>query len=135
MEVQLYDASERTIKIKTKIGEFILDGKLENKTDISNEDSYDEHEIDRNIDTELGRKKLAPNIVKKLREIEKSTEELLGYSNDVNLNYFYNNVLQDLIEEGNKIIIFTRYIDTADYLADELNSFNVKGIKEFYIEI
>jgi len=31
-QAQLYDASERTIKTKTKIGEFILDGKLENKT-------------------------------------------------------------------------------------------------------
>ncbi len=30
-QAQLYDASERTIKTKTKIGEFILDGKLENK--------------------------------------------------------------------------------------------------------
>ena len=30
-KAQLYDASERTIKTKTKIGEFILDGKLENK--------------------------------------------------------------------------------------------------------
>ena len=30
-QAQLYDASERTIKTKTKIGEFILDGKLESK--------------------------------------------------------------------------------------------------------
>ena len=30
-QAQLYDASERTIKTKTKIGEFILDGKLEKK--------------------------------------------------------------------------------------------------------
>lgn len=30
-QAQLYDATELTIKTKTKIGEFILDGKLENK--------------------------------------------------------------------------------------------------------
>ena len=30
-QAELYDASERTIKTKTKIGEFILDGKLDNK--------------------------------------------------------------------------------------------------------
>jgi len=117
-------SSETEIQDVNKLPEEEIQEQLErtrqNVTDISNDDSYEEHEIDRNNDTELVRKKLAPKIVKKLREIEKSTEKLLGYSNDVKLNNFYNNVLQDLIEEGNKIIIFTRYIDTADYLADEL---------------
>ncbi len=117
-------STEKELQDVNKFSDEEIQGQLErtrqNVTDISNDDSYEEHEIDRNNDTELGRKKLAPKIVKKLRELEKATKELLGYSNDVKLNYFYNNVLQDLIEEGNKIIIFTRYIDTADYLANEL---------------
>ncbi len=117
-------SSETEIQDVNKLPEEEIQEQLErtrqNVTDISNDDSQEEHEIDRNNDTELGRKKLAPKIVKKLREIEKSTKELLGYSKDVKLNHFYNNVLQDLIEKGKKIIIFTRYIDTADYLADQL---------------
>ncbi|MFX1444477.1 MAG: helicase-related protein [Promethearchaeota archaeon] len=117
-------SSETEIQDVNKLPEEEIQEQLErtrqNVTDISNDDSYEEHEIDRNNDTEPGRKKLSPKIVNKLLEIENSAKNLIGYSNDVKLNHFYNNVLQDLIEVGNKIIIFTRYIDTADYLADEL---------------
>lgn len=97
-----------------------LERTRQNVTDIDIDESFEEHEIDRNNDSEFGRQKLSPEVIKKLREIENATKDLMGYSGDNKLSHFYNNVLQDLTNYGNKIIVFTRYIDTADYLTDEL---------------
>jgi len=53
-QAQLYDASGLTIKTKTKIGEFILDGKLENK-----------------IVDQFGKRKISQrNILEQIRDVE-----------------------------------------------------------------
>nr|MDO8113470.1 DEAD/DEAH box helicase [Candidatus Sigynarchaeota archaeon] len=106
-----------------KLGREELDDYLErtreNITDVGTDQELEESEVDRKNDSEIGGIKLDAEIKKVLAEIKVAATRLLGYGNDAKLDHFYNNVLPELVEKSTKIIIFTRYIDTAKYLAAE----------------
>ncbi|QEE14480.1 SNF2-related protein [Promethearchaeum syntrophicum] len=114
------DTSGKKIKLREEEIQDILEKVRSNVTDTNTDENLEEYEIDRKNDSEFGSEKLGPDLIKKLSELETLTKKCLGRKKDPKFNYFYNNTLQQLLNFNKKIIIFTRYIDTADYICLEL---------------
>jgi hypothetical protein len=108
----------------------------ENITDRESMSDKEEFDQDYRNDLDIGRNKLPEDVKIILNQMSQMAFDLTGYSNDVKLNFFYNNILTDLIQKTKKIIIFTRYIDTADYLAVQLKELvnTKKMLQGFEIE-
>ncbi len=107
-------------QINTDEQEQLLEKTRRNITDTNQGEEYEEHEMDRKNDSELGKKQIEPEIKELLLKIRDLCVNLKGTPHDVRLDHLAVRVLPELVRKSSKIIIFSRYIDTVQYLADEL---------------